>query len=72
MPRRYTNTKTMKNKLKQLQEDIMEFELDELIHLYLEARSGDVNIADKLPVTITDDINDLTNQVRSFFTREDL
>ena len=56
----------MQNKIKQLQEDIKDFELDDLIHLYLEARSGDVNIADKLPTTITDDIGDLNNQVRSF------
>ena len=59
----------MKNKIKQLQEDIKDFELDDLIHLYLEARSADVNIADKLPVTITDDINDLSNQIKSFFER---
>jgi hypothetical protein len=56
----------MQNKIKQLQEAIKDFELDDLIHLYLEARSGDVNIADKLPETIIDDINDLNNQVRSF------
>jgi hypothetical protein len=58
----------MQDKIKQLQEDIKDFELDELIHLYLEARSGDVNIAEKLPVTITDDINDLNHQVRNFLS----